>query len=317
MTRELRRLAEELYPLLVAKMGNLAPPTVSIKSGVRDLPTPLTFDPDGGMRFQQGLTDPHMITWMDEEVTVARLFGTRAFGAVYTSRLSLGVEGGETAGEVSYVDLSAWAGNPFGAAQVVASGTYGDATASYVRFLIGGAQKFNCDYLGNVQIEGDLTHYGTQRQGAYTKRWTAYKTNIADNTATSMFRVTTTDETGNADGGGYAVFVRALVGHALVNNTGGAAAGAYTFAFSRALLGAGTGANSVITAVAPAGTATTSAPARDIASVTASLVETSEYQNDFRLTIDLSGSSVSTANVVLEVTLLWYGFSTAPVLSAL
>jgi hypothetical protein len=176
---------------------------------------------------------------------------------------------------------------------------------------------------GNVNALGSLNAATTLSVGAvitqqkYVQRWVAAKAGIADNTATSLFRVTTTDETGSVDGGGYAVFVRALVGHALVNNTGGAAAGAYTFAFSRALLGAGTGANSVITAVAPAGTATTSAPARDIASVTASLVETSEYQNDFQLTIDLSGSSVSTASVVLEVTLLWYGFTTAPTLTAL
>jgi hypothetical protein len=46
-------------------------------------------------------------------------------------------------------------------------------------------------------------------------------------------------------------------------------------------------------------------------------VETSEYQNDFKLTVDLSGTAITTASVVAVVMLLWYGFTSAPTLAAL
>jgi hypothetical protein len=169
-----------------------------------------------------------------------------------------------------------------------------------------------------ISTTAGLTVGTTIAQAVKVLRQVIVKTGIADNSLTSIFRITTTNEADSADGGGYACFVRALIGHAL-------AASGYTanasrvceYAFSRAIGSAGSGVNSTIATVLDNASAAVSPAARQIDTVTPALLETDEYQNDFQLTIDLSGTLVVTAQAVLEITLIWQGFTTPPTISAL
>jgi len=73
------------------------------------------------------------------------------------------------------------------------------------------------------------------------------KLGIADNVATPLFTVTTTNEAGSADGGAYFCQVTALIAHAATSATTNAAAKAFQARFTRAMIGAGSGALSAVT----------------------------------------------------------------------
>jgi hypothetical protein len=141
---------------------------------------------------------------------------------------------------------------------------------------------------------------------------------IADNVATAVFTVTTTNETGNTDGGGYYCHVRALAGHDVKNDTTNDVVMAYQGGFVRAQIGAGTGSNSAVLDLVNSTTlrAATLPFSRQIDSVAMTVVETSEYVQTVLFTVNLSGATITTAQVVVEVELLWYGFLTPPVLAA-
>jgi len=143
------------------------------------------------------------------------------------------------------------------------------------------------------------------------------KTSIADNTATSLFRVGTVNESGSTDGGGYAVFVHALIGHALANDATNAAVKSFTAHYARAMIAGGTGVTSAVSEISESGSGATTSLTRDISTVTMTVLETSEYNNDVQFTIDLTGSGVTTAQVVCFVRVIWYGLLTPPTLTQL
>lgn len=141
-------------------------------------------------------------------------------------------------------------------------------------------------------------------------------TGIADNVATGVFRVETT-ETSVSDQGEYVVFVEALVGHGISTPSNTAVRG-WAGVFARAMKGSGTnGVNSAVSEVVETASAATASGTRDIANITVTAVENSEFQVDVKFQIDLSGSGVLTGEVVCFVRLLWYGFAFEPVLSQL
>lgn len=144
-----------------------------------------------------------------------------------------------------------------------------------------------------------------------------FKTGITDNVVTSVFRVATVDETGSTDGGGYAVFVHALVGHALANNAGNAAVKSFTAHYGRVMISSGAGVNTAVSEISETASAASTGATRDISTVTMTVVETSEYNNDVQFQIDLTGSGVTTAQVICFVRVIWYGFLTPPTLSQL
>jgi hypothetical protein len=132
-----------------------------------------------------------------------------------------------------------------------------------------------------------------------------------------VFRITTTDETGSNDGGGYSVLVHALIGDTLASTASNVATKSFTAQFCRALNKDGVGVNSVVSEVVETASAATSAAARDVTTVTMTVLETSEYLNDVQFTVVCSGSGSHSPRVTIEVELIWYGFLTAPVLSQL
>lgn len=151
----------------------------------------------------------------------------------------------------------------------------------------------------------------------YTIARTFVTTSIADNVATDVFRIETTNESGSNDGGGYSVFVHALIGHALTANASNEATKSFTAHYTRVMKGDGTGVNSAVSEISESASAATTAGTRDIGTVTMTVVENTEYQNDIQFTIDTTGTSATTATTVIYVQVLWYGFNTAPTLTGL
>lgn len=143
------------------------------------------------------------------------------------------------------------------------------------------------------------------------------KDNIADNVATSIFRISTTDESGSTDGGGYTVLLHALVGHILAAGSGADAAKGVTAQFCHVNIGAGTATTSAVLALGTTASAASSASLRDIGTVTITTVATSNYQTDIKFQIDLTGSSVQYAEAIVEVELIWWGYTTPPTMTQL
>lgn len=144
------------------------------------------------------------------------------------------------------------------------------------------------------------------------------KTGIADATATEVFKIETTNETGSNDGGVYTCVVEAVVSHSGVPTAGNLAAKRYRGSFTRAVIGSG--AAGVTTAVEDTftGASAASTPAtRDINTIVMTTAESSEYDLRVSFNIDLTGSSVTTAEITILVTVVYGGFLTPPVITGL
>jgi hypothetical protein len=161
----------------------------------------------------------------------------------------------------------------------------------------------------DLALSGKVTQ-GTQTIGAF------FTKQIVDATATSVFRIATTNEAGNTDGGGYSVWVHALIDHGCDNATANASTKSFTAQFCRIMLGAGTGVSSAVSAVVETAPAANGL-VRTIGTVTMTVVETSEYNVDVQFNVDLTGSTPGTGTVHVWVQLVWAGFLTAPVMSQL
>lgn len=137
-----------------------------------------------------------------------------------------------------------------------------------------------------------------------------------DTTATPMFTITTTNETGSADGGSYACFIKILgVSAAATPSTGAAAAAMAAEAIFVRAMNSTAGANSAVTEVTQTASAATSAGTRDVANITVTVTETSEFINTVNIAIDSSGSTLTPIYASVWVELIWHGFLTAPVLA--
>lgn len=164
-----------------------------------------------------------------------------------------------------------------------------------------------------ARLEAEVDRLKTME---FAKRYILSR-NVADNIATGVFSITTTNETGDTDGGGYAVFVHALIGHGLSSTTTDAAAKSFSAQFCRVMVAAGTGVNSAVSEVVETASAATTGATRDIGAVTMTVVENSEYVQYVAFQVDGSGSDVTTLRVICDVYLVWYGFTTPPTLAAL
>lgn len=171
-----------------------------------------------------------------------------------------------------------------------------------------------------LQVGGATTMGGQLNRETYVIKKVFAKAGMTDNTATAVFTITTTDEAGSTDGGVYTVDMRVLAFHSGANNTDNAALGGH-YAFSRAKKADGAGQNSAV--IEPTGGETAPAESEGgttkgitAGACTCTVTETSELINTVNFAIDGDGNAVTTMGVVVEVTLIWYGFLTAPVLAA-
>jgi len=175
-----------------------------------------------------------------------------------------------------------------------------------------GRKPFDTD-AERLQVQGRAD---AQAQTPHVIQAVINKYAIADNVATPIFTVTTTDETGSDDAGVYLVVVEGLISHgAGSSGSVNTAVKRFRGAFSRAMCNAGTGALSAVTEDADDTLIETDAAARSIGNVTLTVAETSEYLTTASITVDLAGSSVATAQLLLTLTLYWLGFLTPPLLA--
>jgi len=129
-----------------------------------------------------------------------------------------------------------------------------------------------------------------------------------DATATNWFTITTTNESGSADGGSYSVSVH------LVANEAGAASGAVNTAsvslnvnWTRIMASAGTGANSAVIEVGESASADEGTGA--ISAVTVTVTETDEFIQQVLLDVNTSGGTFDGFGIV---ELVYTDFTTPP-----
>lgn len=167
-----------------------------------------------------------------------------------------------------------------------------------------------------LEVEELRTQEAKHNPGLITRFFS--KTGIADNTATDVLRIETTNESGSNDAGTYAVFFHFLITHGAGATASNNAAKSLTGHFVRAVKSDGaTGVNSAVSEISETASAATNSLNRDIGTVTVTIQENTEYQNDVQITVDLTGVGVDTAAVHGWVQVLWQGFSTPPVLTQL
>jgi len=141
------------------------------------------------------------------------------------------------------------------------------------------------------------------------------KTSIPDNTATTIFTISTTDESGDNDLGNYACKVHALVTNHPGSSRSYQAAKSFLAHFAHVNNKNGSPATSAVTEVSETAQANTGGY-RQIGTVTMTAVENGKYEVQVKFTIDCTGSAGSRdAGVVCLVELAWEGYLTAPTLS--
>ena len=169
---------------------------------------------------------------------------------------------------------------------------------------------------GESRFDGDM--FQRVATAAGVERAVIHKDGIADDTATALFTITTTNESGNTDDGAYTCFIKGMIGHRIDTDTGDPAVKGYSVAFARCIAGNGDGANTAVTdpplyesAEAGSGLST-----RGITDVEVTVAETSEYVQTISIQITDDGSSVDTFEVTFEVEVIWAEFLTPPVIAA-
>jgi len=163
---------------------------------------------------------------------------------------------------------------------------------------------------GQQSMTQSLTDYTGVLKG------TIVKTGLADNTATNVFTITTTNEGGSTDGGVYSVFVHAVVSHGTANNSAETSCMSFCAQFARAINAAGTGANCAVVENAETAVAASTAATKTITAITMTVVETSEYVVTVLFQVDCGGTTVTTADVFASVEIVYAGFLTPPVLAS-
>lgn len=141
------------------------------------------------------------------------------------------------------------------------------------------------------------------------------KTGMTDNTTTEIATITTTDESGSNDGGVYGVEIQGIATHG-IGPTLETSVIHIRAQFARAINGAGVGVSSAVVESSETAVAASTAGTKSITTVTLTLAETSEFVTSLRVLIDGSGSLVTTMNFYGMITLIYAGFTTAPVIAS-
>lgn len=152
--------------------------------------------------------------------------------------------------------------------------------------------------------------------GQYLDERMFVKTGLVDNTATAVFQITNYNPSGSDGAGGYVCEVTALIGHAVTDGAAtNTAVKAFKAHFSRAVRDDGDAVDSAVLEISETASGATASATRDIGTVTMTVVDVSKYVAEIKFQIDLTGSGVTTAEVVCVARLIWHGFTTPPEMS--
>jgi hypothetical protein len=142
------------------------------------------------------------------------------------------------------------------------------------------------------------------------------KDTIADNTPTALFTITTQNEATAVRGGAYSCNVKALVTHIATSGAANNAAITYRGSFAREMIATGTGVSTAVEDTFTGTSVQNAGGTRDIATVTMTIADTTEFIQTVSFTVDLSDTDVVTAEVTAFIEVLWTGFLTPPVIAA-
>jgi hypothetical protein len=143
---------------------------------------------------------------------------------------------------------------------------------------------------------------------------------VSDATATDVFSVSSTDESGDVDGGMYMCRIKALAQHSKANNASGIAGRYWEGYFMVVNDPYGTDAyrtTELTTPLEEGGPIGTDLGYKTISSVAFTIVDTSSLVKTVQVEVDLAGSSVSDCMVTCWVELLWHTYRSAPVIAQL
>lgn len=142
------------------------------------------------------------------------------------------------------------------------------------------------------------------------------QTGLADNTATTVFTTNTTNEAGDNDSGVFGLRITGIACHG-IGPTGETAVWMFTANCTRAINAAATaGMNAVTVDSEHYSYAYSVAATKGIASVALQAFETSEYEVAWKFTVDLNGTTITTASVYCMVEMFYAGFTTAPTITS-
>jgi GH24 family phage-related lysozyme (muramidase) len=158
---------------------------------------------------------------------------------------------------------------------------------------------------GIIKVSGSIT------QEDYVIRKFVSITGATDNTATNFFTITTTDETGSTDGGGYIAKILVMAAQDLGSDSTNVATMSLDAHFARVMQAAGTGANSAVAEISQSAEA--AGGTGGVNQITLTVVETSEFVQTVQIQIDVDGG---TADASAIVELVWSSFLTAPVIAS-
>lgn len=144
---------------------------------------------------------------------------------------------------------------------------------------------------------------------------TFHKYQIADNTPTAVFTITTTNETGSMDGGGWAAHLFILAGVDVGAQSTMPIAKAQQAMIAHVNVDAGTAATATDT-LHTGSAADGSGALTTIDSVTVTTTATSNYVTTVNITIDAGGALFTDGQATIVVLLEWNGYATAPVMAA-
>ena len=136
-----------------------------------------------------------------------------------------------------------------------------------------------------------------------------YKDSIADNVATSLFKINTADVSPRA--GGYSVKIWGSVGHAVTSTSTNTAVKYFDAQFSRCMSTTSVGETSAIAENSGTSAATT-AGTRDIGTIAVTATEVTEFQVDVKIQVDLSGSSIDTCYVIANIEIMYHNIDVNP-----
>lgn len=165
--------------------------------------------------------------------------------------------------------------------------------------------------------DANLTDIGkiTNLFGSNIVRKIITKTGIADNVATGLFTITTTNETGSNDAGGYSCLIKLHIQHPDSVAAGATSAKFGMYQFTRTMEGSGTGVNGAISIILTGNSVPTAGATRDVGTITVTVTETSEYVQTVNIQVDTTGSGATTFLAVADIEVVYGSFTTAPVLA--
>ena len=194
-----------------------------------------------------------------------------------------------------------------------ATGTY--ATEGNVTLNSGGT--INSTSNGNITIApngtGRVVMTGGRQYETYEVHKTIARLAVPDATTSSILKITTVNETGDNDGGGYRCDMKVHVFSGANGTDEVTASKGGHYWFSRAVNKYGAGTNTAVEGATDAASARTDVTL-DITTITPTVTETTEYLQTVNLNVELTGT-LTTCYVVCEVDLEWYGFLTSPTIT--